>query len=234
MKNRDEKLIILENLVARDLSISATLGLVPFIGSYLSNAYNYRNEVQQQRLLHFLQEFGQYFNEITKKDFDYEYIQSEDFIDFFSIVIEKVKLIKSEEKISRFKEILINQIEFPYQSEFTSSFLDIAERINEDQLKILSEFRRVEEGEILLKYVTENNRGVVDGGDSSGKDDPLDYLDYKHFKFDESLYLFYLQDLIARGLIYDDGQGRLRIGPFKIIRITPFGLEFLKFIGKHA
>lgn len=234
MRDRDERVVKYENKILRDSIITASLNVIPSVGPYLSAAYNYRSEVQQQRILHFSEQLGEYFKNTTGKDIYFDYIQTEDFMDFFSLVIEKIKIIKSEEKINRFKEILINQIEWPYHSDFTSTFLDIAERINEDQVLILSEFRKVETGELHLKYIEKTDRGHIDGGDSSGKEEPLEYLDYTHFGIEESKYLFYLQDLIAKGLIYDDGQGRLRVGPFKIIRITPFGLEFLKFLGKRS
>ncbi|MFA7206419.1 MAG: hypothetical protein WC102_08830, partial [Saccharofermentanales bacterium] len=50
--------------------------------------------------------------------------------------------------------------------------------------------------------------------------------------FDESKYLFYVQDLVSKSLLYDenillfDGGGK----PYTNLKITPFGEEFLRFI----
>jgi len=50
--------------------------------------------------------------------------------------------------------------------------------------------------------------------------------------FDEAKYLFYVQDLVSKSLLYDEIVALFGGGtkPYTNLRITPFGEEFLGFI----
>lgn len=50
------------------------------------------------------------------------------------------------------------------------------------------------------------------------------------YNISKSDYLYYVQDLISKSLLYDSGIGGIGTTPFEILSITDFGERFLEFI----
>ncbi len=198
---------------------------IPVVGGILDEVlFEHRNRVKQERLNRFVEEFKKYLRSMGSCDIDQKHLKSEEFGDIFESILRKVVNTASEEKVHRFKKILLNEMEHTYESDFKETFLDIAFRINEDQIQILKHFWNVKDG---CESEGNSEQKVVDGEGAEAS------LKYKAnlLGFDESKYLFYVQDLISKSLLFDEYVGVFGgAKPYTNLRITPFGEEFLKFI----
>ena len=197
---------------------------IPFFGTILDEIlFGYRSRVKQERLNRFVEELEKYFRLIHSGDIDREHLESEEFGDIFESILRRVVNTASEEKMHRFKKILLNEMAHTYTSDFKETFLDIVSRINEDQILILNRFREVKDRE------SEGNsdQRVVDG---EGVKVSLKYKG-NFLEVDEAEYLFYVQDLVSKSLLCDKYVGVYGgAKPYTNLGITPFGEEFLKFI----
>ena len=195
------------------------------VGIVTDTIFGYLTRVKMERAQGFT---GGFLEDIKSSDpdkIDWEYLLSEEFLDSFYSVLRRVINTASEEKIRRFKKILLNEATRPYKSDFKETFLDIAFRINEDQIQILKHFWNVKDG---CESEDNSEQKVVDGEGAEAS------LKYKAnlLGFDEAMYLFYVQDLISKSLLLDEAIALFggRTKPYINLRITPFGEEFLKFI----
>jgi hypothetical protein len=204
---------------------NAVFSNIPVVGGILDEVlFEHRNRVKQERLNRFVEEFKKYLRSMGSCDIDQKHLKSEEFGDIFESILRKVVNTASEEKVHRFKKILLNEMEHTYESDFKETFLDIAFRINEDQIQILKHFWNVKDG---CESEDNSEQKVVDGEGAEAS------LKYKAnlLGFDESKYLFYVQDLISKSLLFDEYVGVFGgAKPYTNLRITPFGEEFLKFI----
>ena len=203
---------------------NVVLSSIPICGTILDEIlFGYRSRVKQERLNRFVEELEKYFRLIHSGDIDREHLESEEFGDIFESILRRVVNTASEEKMHRFKKILLNEMTRTYTSDFKETFLDIVSRINEDQILILNRFREVKDCE------SEGNseQRVVDGEGAKVS------LKYKgnFLEVDEAEYLFYVQDLVSKSLLCDKYVGVYGgAKPYTNLGITPFGEEFLKFI----
>ena len=203
---------------------NVVLSSIPICGTILDEVlFGYRSRVKQERLNRFVEELEKYFRLIHSGDIDREHLESEEFGDIFESILRRVVNTASEEKMHRFKKILLNEMTRTYTSDFKETFLDIVSRINEDQILILNRFREVKDCE------SEGNsdQRVVDGEGAKVS------LKYKgnFLEVDEAEYLFYVQDLVSKSLLCDKYVGVYGgAKPYTNLGITPFGEEFLKFI----
>ena len=197
---------------------------IPICGTILDEVlFEYRSRVKQERLNRFVEELEKYLRSMCSGDIDQEHLKSEEFGDIFESILRRVVHTASEEKMHRFKKILLNEMAHTYTSDFKETFLDIVSRINEDQILILNHFREVKDCE------SEGNseQRVVDGEGAKVS------LKYKgnFLEVDEAEYLFYVQDLVSKSLLCDKYVGVYGgAKPYTNLGITPFGEEFLKFI----
>ena len=197
---------------------------IPICGTILDEVlFEYRSRVKQERLNRFVEELEKYLRSMCSGDIDQEHLKSEEFGDIFESILRRVVHTASEEKMHRFKKILLNEMAHTYTSDFKETCLDIVSRINEDQILILNRFREVKDCE------SEGNseQRVVDGEGAKVS------LKYKgnFLEVDEAEYLFYVQDLVSKSLLCDKYVGVYGgAKPYTNLGITPFGEEFLKFI----
>ena len=197
---------------------------LPVVGTLLGEFLDYRSQVKLERLCRFFEEFMIYIESMDSCEVDQKHLKSEEFGDIFESVLRRVVNTASEEKVHRFKKILHNEMKHISKSDFKETFLDIAFRINEDQILILKHFRKVKD------YESEGNseQRVVDG---EGAETSL-RCKANFLGFDEAKYLFYVQDLVSKSLLFDETIALFggRTKPYTNLRITPFGEEFLGFV----
>jgi len=202
---------------------------IPVVGPILDEVFfEHRSRVKQERLNRFVEAFEAYFRSVHPGEIDVEYLKSDEFGDIFESILHRVMHTASEEKMHRFKKILLNEMKHTYESDFKETFLDILFHINEDQILILNHFREVKRSE------PESNpeQGVIEGRDAGGEGARAS-LDHENdfLGFGKSKYLFYVQDLISKSLLYDEPPTLVgKIKPYTNLSITPFGEEFLGFI----
>jgi len=199
---------------------------IPVCGTILNEVlFEYRSRVKQERLNRFAEELERYLRSMRSCEVDQKYLKSEEFGDIFESILRRVVNTASEEKVHRFKKILLNEMTHTYTSDFKETFLDIVSRINEDQILILKHFWKAKDD---CESEGNSEQGVVDdeGAEASLK------CKASLLGFDEAMYLFYVQDLVSKSLLCDEiialfgGETK----PYTNLRITPFGEEFLKFI----
>ena len=93
--------------------------------------------IKKTRADQFLIEFSEFLKTFIGDQETLSKINNYDFLDLLDSVIRRVVNNKSEVKKERFKKILKNQILNPRKSDLTETYLDIIEKINETQIKIL-------------------------------------------------------------------------------------------------
>ena len=209
---------------------NAVFSNIPVVGGTLDEVlFEHRSRVKQERLNRFVEGFEKYLRSMGSCDIDQKHLKSEEFGDIFESILRRVVNTASEEKVHRYKKILLNEINHIYESDFKETFLDIAFRINDDQILILNHFREIKGPK------PENNpeRGVIDGRDPRDEGAARASLNRERdlLGFNESKYLFYVQDLVSKSLLFDEYVGVFGgAKPYTNLGITPFGEEFLRFI----
>jgi hypothetical protein len=219
-----------ENLILKEVGVSATKGLIggiPYIGTALNEVvFELRGRVKQKRVNNFIIELKKYMETINGEEINFNYIESEEFGDIFESIIKRIIYNRSEEKLHRFKKVLVKQMANPSNSDHIESFLDIISKINEKQIHILDIHKKIKSGELG----SDNNlmdRNHIDAGHTT---EISECRKPEYYDLDKGTYQFYVQDLISKALLADMGMNRLVVEPFQILEITKLGLNFLKFI----
>lgn len=122
----------------RDILMNGSTSLIPG-GTYLKGILNFRQDLKQNRAIHFLESFINGLSEIKGKSNEeiLETCKTEDFIDVFDAVIDKVQQTKSEQKAKRFSDLLLKQIIDPLPDYFMIKIIEILHRLNDVQIHML-------------------------------------------------------------------------------------------------
>ena len=117
--------------------VKSGFGAVPIAGQFLNEVFfDYWSRVKQDRYNSFLDEFQKYL-EKNNTEIRQDLLNTEDFGDLFEAVIKKVVQTRSKDKLRRFQMILYQFVKNGASNEYTGTYLDIIERINETQIQIL-------------------------------------------------------------------------------------------------
>ena len=228
----DDRMMVL-NEGAKSI-IKGCFGAIPTVGAALDEiAFEFRGRVYQNRLNRFIELLAEYMSSVRAGDIDFRRLTSDEFGDIFELITRCCRRIRG--KIQRYKRILVQEMmKTANPSDFKETYLDIVSRINEKQIHILSEYRKAHIGRITQDEAIVE-RGVIDGGNADNtpsKLSPHRYAEY--YDLLESKYLFYVQDLVSKSLLVDDGMGRFGgFRPYELLEITPFGVEFLCYIENY-
>lgn len=189
--------------------LKGAFGLVPFAGTAMNEMIDLRGNVKQERLNIFSKHLLDYLSEFKDVDFNVEYIKSDEFGDIFETIVKMVINNNSKDKIHRFKEVLTKEMFANDPEEFSVTFLDIIAKINEKQIEILNYFynKHVFPMPPIFKPKNLSEEFQVDKGD----------------------YLFYIQDLISKSLLFENNS-KASSKPFSNIYITEFGIKFIDYI----
>lgn len=206
---------------------------IPVVGSFLSEILiNYPERRYQRRLNRFTEIWIEFLNTLTNGNIDFEYLKTEEFGDIFLLFIDKIQKTRNEEKLRRLAKILTNEIskDFHYSSDFKETFLDVVMKINEDQIRILNEYRRFRD-EGFEEEETFPQPGVIDGGTLGGEKKEIisPHRLPDHYGLEKAKYQFYIQDLISKSLLFDNGMGRVGTTAFELLEITDYGYEFIRY-----
>ncbi len=212
-----------------ELIAKKAISFIPLIDTLLNDClFENRSRIKQDRLNSFTNSFAEYMVGINESEIDIEYIKSDDFSDIFESIVRRVMLNGSKEKATVFKNVLLNHILGKNKTDHSETFLDILSRLNEKQIIILDVYRKIKNKEIHLDEDLPK-RGITDLGFELrlAKERNAGY-----FGLDKNVYQFYIQDLFAKGLLFDDGINQISVGPFQLMEITQFGMGFLSYIEK--
>lgn len=212
-------------------AVKIVLNVIPCIGPVLNEAFlDFPERIRQRRINEFVELFKQGIEEYNPT-INYEHLNSEEFIDILASIVQRVMKTSSNEKLNRYKKILLNEMSASYKSDFKETFLDIIERINEKQIQILLEYKKFIENDETIEGGTLPHGMLVQKDGPNFKEEKLaKHKSGSYFGINDAEYLFYVQDLISKGLLLDDGMGRVSTSSYQILKITQFGLEFLRFI----
>lgn len=133
-----------KNKELRDSTIKVLLSSinVPIIGPALSELFDFRSKVKQNRLNQFTELLENFFS--NHVGIGLENFQTEEFGDLFESVLRRVVQTKSKEKHRRFRDVLINHIVEPSQNfEDSEIYLELISSLSESEIKILDEYRNV-------------------------------------------------------------------------------------------
>lgn len=222
-----------KNVLLYEFGISATrsaIGAIPYIGTLLNEViFDFRGRIKQERCNRFINELTKYMASIDEKCIDFAFIKSDDFSDLFESIIRRVIYNRSEEKMHRFKKILVKQMMVPSHSDYTETFLDLVERLNEKQIEILSAYKDAGCNDSSKGNDTKHEHKEKTLYDKSKLDS---YRKNEYYNIDEETYKFYVQDLASKALLIDNGMNIVGAGPMELLDITGFGHAFLGFIEK--
>lgn len=231
---------------------------IPYAGTALTElVFDYNGRIKQNRLNHFTEILAEGFTQ--NSDINLENIKTEHFNDLFESILKRVVTTKSETKLHRFKDILINELKTPSESDIIDIYLDLINNLSENEILILFNHRHFDKSYLEeisrrdtlrdnLEKVLENKRKeTIVIGESKynsqiqeiekerrvihDKHEKLKiYRNPDFYNLDETKYFFYIQRLYSQALLIDSGVGRIGTEPFYIMSITEFGISFLKFL----
>lgn len=243
-------------------------GNVPFIGGLLNEAlFDCRGRVKQERLNKFIEflieEYERKENDKGNALINPEYLKSENFTDSFEEIIKRVIKTSSEEKIKRFRDILVNQIETTSSPDFNETFLDLALNLHEKQIEILNSHYQIKhiaaerELETKLRFETHDFEKEVNKHKNfaaAGKANSYAKMEIEYSKKKGAL--VQLQNLIEATevrhtssyynlteeefLFYiQDMIGKALLvstsmKPYAVLNITIYGQKFIEFIKKQG
>lgn len=118
-------------------TVKSVFGEVPLIGTALDEIiFEYSGRLKQKRLNRFVEIIAESITEESEVNLDN--IQKENFIDLFESVLRRVVLTKSELKLNRFKDIIVNELTSPSQQiEVIELYLDLVSTLTEEEIAIL-------------------------------------------------------------------------------------------------
>lgn len=202
---KDNVINTIKNTVVMGASVySPITGIVAIVATETLDGFikNYTG-IKVQKVQKFWEEFQDWLNE-ELKGIDTEFLNKPYFHEILEIILLKASSSSNEIKIAKFQEILRNRVKAAKSNDFSRTYLDIVEKITEEQFD-------------LLYYIFKNQ--------PSGT-----YLDCelicKALKMEKGKFNLNAHDLISKGLIVQNNLG----GNPSAVHTTALGDEFLKFI----
>ena len=197
--------------------IRGLVGAIPCVGTALNEAiFDLRARLKQERLEKFVEKLAGVLKTLDTAKVDTAYIQSEEFVDFLEDVLIRAAKARAEEKLRKLAAVLAGRLQHAEGTPFDDRFLDLLLSLSDLQVRILAEH---------LRATKEREKSKKDASDANGK-----HRQPRFYDVAGSEYLFLVQDLIAKALLYDEGMNRLDARPFQILEITEFGRAFLRFL----
>lgn len=234
-------------------------GVIPYGGTLLDELFfEYNGRIKQKRLDHFIEILMENFTEDSH--INIENIQTEDFNDLFESVLRRVVLTKSELKLQKFKDILINELNSPTkQIELVELYLDLISDLSEEEISILyyhkyfdlayedeiDKMNRLKDQLHSVKEKPKKETIIIDQSLYSKEKIELEqkiekfekqftnlrkYKTAEFYNLSNNKFMLFKQRLFSKGLLLDNKMSRIGSEPFQNMGITEFGQEFIEFI----
>ncbi|MCW3084242.1 MAG: hypothetical protein JWP12_1608 [Bacteroidetes bacterium] len=223
---------------------NSIIGFIP--GGHISvELAQYRGRIQQERLNKFSVFLKEGFEKTTGKQFDPENLKTEDFTDSFETIIRKVVQTKSEEKLKRYRNVLLRQMLERGEHEMFSKFVALIDEVSDIEILILSAIMTFSKPDNFIEIIRqlENPLGDTDYHAIPRSVKQEDIVIPNSITFSRDELKFYILDLKSKGLV--DSVYPLRqitYGPQR--QNTPFkdenfslsiiGKRFVKFIDEYG
>lgn len=232
--NKEQKIQVVE------LIYKSIIGFIP--GNHIINeVLEFRTKVQQSRLNKFSDYLKSGFENITGKSLDPENLKSECFIDVFETILKKVATTSNEEKIKRYRNVLLRTMYEKDNSEISFKYIDLIESLTDSQILILSGLYTHETfTNITIQYYI-GNPNLYNSTEQMfiPEADDTSFMTANGYKFLFSELEFFLIDLSSKGLItkikHPATKSMLNV-PFDNERynITLIGKGFVEFIKDYG
>lgn len=216
------------------------IGFIP--GNHILNELlDYRANVQQNRLNKFSEFLKNGFEDITGKSFDPENLKSEHFLDVFESIVKKVASTSSEEKLKRYRNVLLRAMFQKDESEIFFKYLDLIDSISDSQIMILSGLYSHETftDQTIQYYLGNPSLYNATDGMYIPESDKLGFLTSDGKKVFYSELQFFLIDLNSKGLINiakNPASKGMVINKYEAEKyiIKEIGKEFIEFIKEYG
>ena len=194
---------------------------------------NVGNKLKTKRLLNFAQNFKSAIYELKNETINDSNFTKEDFIEVFEKVLFQVQNTKSELKLERFRNILLNQLVDPQEDiDLMNKYIKILNELNDIQIHMIIDFRDWQNMNQKIKNIVRAYSGDI------GMKQPDDYIIERlsnrvGYLVKKSDLEFYFNELIVLGLVRNI-RNEITYGGADGLQneyeITPFGLSFIGII----
>jgi len=228
-----------KNYLAKDhleMTTNAILqNVLSFIpgGPIFDSFWNYRKNLKQKRIIDFSESVKTAMEQISNKELHSSNFETDDFVDIIETIYMKVQNTRSNLKLEKFKNILINQIIDPHkETPLFMKFINLIDELDDLQIIILNDFREWERrnqkiNNIIIAYM--GHEGI------KYKDE------HKISRFSKTLNKdvtkaeieYFANDLVTKHLIINDSitlTSFERTSQQNDYKISPIGKSFLEFI----
>lgn len=214
-------------LVAQETSVGFIKGLfgaVPFVGTLPTEAvFDIRARIKQRRFEEFTLKLTNRIENLENK-INYNFLKSEEFIDLFEDMTEKILRNKSQKKLNIFTDILASSMckSALDDIEFSHLYISIIDSLTEVELKILDS---------LYKYAVAAEKKMKDQNVELEMM-AIDYSQENIWNVPKLDFKICFETLISKGLAFDDSSGHWDTKPRTFIKPTPLAIALIDFIIK--
>ena len=120
---------------------------------FLETFFNIQSEVKMKRVNLFFNKLEKGIQEI-ESDFDLNKVDKVDLRDLIETAMLKSTRANSERKIERLKKIIIGQIKYAEKYDYVSRYLDLVEKLTDNQIVILVKYVKTEKEFIKIQSET--------------------------------------------------------------------------------
>lgn len=142
--------------------VRSALSAVPYAGQLLNEIFfEYSGRIKQERLNKFTNFLSDFF--LENQNINLENLKNEDFSDLLESILRKVVLTKSENKLKRFRDILVNKmLDSKILIENSDIYLDLVHTLSESEINILYHHRIFDSKFHDEKILNNKNRQELD------------------------------------------------------------------------
>jgi hypothetical protein len=214
-------------------AMRAAVGAVPWVGPALTEAlFDFRSRIKQRRFEAFMSDVADEVSRLSEESLDRAYLESEQFSDFFEALVLRVLRTRERDRTARLRDLFVKQLQRPTSDAFQEAFLDLAATLHEDQIRILRAHR--EFGSIRTKKEWRERFGEGSPTDDENEPYGAPFRTGPYYGIEAPAYRFLVQDLIARGLMFDNSTGYWNSRALDVVDVTEYGRAFLDFVGDRS
>lgn len=202
--------------------IKAIIGIVPFVGPALNEAlFDIRSRIQQDRVTDLVQRLSIGIEALGESKIDKAYLETDEFSDIATEVLNRTARTRSESKRERFARIILGNLIGRREGAFDPVFRELVEELTDDDIDVLRRF--------VPAYALSQNANTSDHW-RYPLVSPLDYAQPLVLDRQPMVTRMIIQNLIRMGLLFDDSHGRLSSVPYSIIMPTDLGAAFCEWL----
>lgn len=219
MSKSEKDLVVVETSIG---VVRGLLGAVPVAGTFLTEAaFDIRSRIKQRRLEEFVSKLGDRLEKL-EGNVHLDILKTEEFVDLFEDVTEKILKNRSQGKLQVFTDILATSMckKSLDDAELSHLYLSVLESLTEVELQILTS---------LHTYAMAAEKKMK----TEGKELDIMAIDYSQdtiWNIKKSDFQICFETLLSKGLAYDDSVGRWDTKPRTFMKPTPLAIGLVTFV----